>query len=243
MSDNMTPVSAETPFGFLCDKCVSCFNECCRDLNQFLTPYDILRIKTGLNISSSEFLAQYCKQHTGPESGFPIITLKPIDAVDLKCPFVTPTGCRIYDNRPSSCRMYPLARPISRNRESGKITEQYMLMKEPHCRGFEQDNHQTFNQWIFEQGLQIFNELNDMLMDVISIKNQCAPGPMDLATGRLFYLACYDLDNFRPHLFIKGVLNNLKIDPDMLEMAKSDDEALLKIGMDVIKQTLLQRNR
>ena len=132
----MTPISEDTPFRFLCDKSIPCFNECCRDLNQFLTPYDILRIKKSLNLTSSEFLSQYCKQHTGPESGLPIITLKPVDDMDLKCPFVTPEGCHIYDDRPSSCRMYPLARAISRNRLTGEKTVQYMLMmKSPTAMG------------------------------------------------------------------------------------------------------------
>ena len=240
MSDEITPVSEESVFRFLCDKCVPCFNECCRDLNQFLTPYDILRIKNALVMTSTNFLSCYCREHTGPESGFPIISLKSVDTVELKCPFTTPAGCKIYDDRPSSCRLYPLARGISRNRATGKITEHYMLMREPHCRGFEQDNPQPVNQWILQQGLAVYNEMNDLLMDVISIKNQYSPGPMDMATSRLFYMACYDLDEFRPHLYIKGAMDNLKIDPDLLEAAKVDDVALLKIGMEAIRQTLLE---
>ena len=243
MSDNMTPVSQETTFHFSCNPAVSCFNECCRDLNQFLTPYDILRIKNGLKISSHEFLSEYCKKHTGPESGFPIITLKPVDSHDLKCPFVTPEGCRIYENRPSSCRMYPLVRAISRNRETGHITEQYMLLKEPHCNGFNQHHKQTVREWIMRQGLDIYNEMNDLLMDVIAIKNQFAPGPLDLSASQLFYLACYDLDNFRLHLSKKGVLENLDLESGLLEKAKTDDLSLLKIGMAAIKQTLLEKNR
>jgi Fe-S-cluster containining protein len=239
MNDNMTPVSSGTRFNFLCAPSVSCFNECCRDLNQFLTPYDILRMKIRLGMTSTDFLARYCQFHTGPESGLPIVTLKPVDGAGLKCPFVTPEGCRIYEDRPTSCRMYPLARAVSRNRETGAISEYYMLMKEPHCRGFEQESTQTVKEWILRQGLPTYNSLNDLMMDVISLKNALVPGSLPLSTRHLFHMACYDLDNFRPHLFKKGIVDHSVMDPEMMESAKSDNVSLLKIGIEAVKQALL----
>jgi hypothetical protein len=76
MNDEMKPLSLDDRFCFECSKDRSCFNECCKDINQFLTPYDILRLKGHLKITSSVFLEQYTNQHTGPETGLPIITLK-----------------------------------------------------------------------------------------------------------------------------------------------------------------------
>jgi uncharacterized protein len=243
MNDDMAPVSPETTFNFRCIPSISCFNECCRDLNQFLTPYDILRMKTNLDMTSTDFLSRYCQFHTGPESGLPIVTLKPGNDGSLRCPFVTPEGCRIYDDRPSSCRMYPLARAISRNRETGVISEYYMLMKEPHCRGFEQESTQTVKEWILRQGLETYNSLNDMMMGVISLKNSLLPGRLPLSISHLFHLVCYDLDNFRPHLFKKGILDRSTLDPEMMESAKSDNVTLLKIGMKVLQQALLGSER
>ena len=77
MENYMTPLSTNDTFLFSCSKKVSCFNECCRDLNQFLTPYDILRLKHHLDLSSNIFLERYTTQQVGPETGLPIITLKP----------------------------------------------------------------------------------------------------------------------------------------------------------------------
>ncbi len=190
---------------------------------------------------STEFLAQYCRRHTGPQSGLPIMTLKPADPNELTCPFLTTAGCRIYRDRPSSCRMYPLVRVISRSRETGEVVEQYMVLKEPHCKGFDQDVVQSVEDWISRQGLEIYNEFNDMLMEIISLKNQCNPGPLDLAASRFFSLACYDLDTFRTHVFEKKILKHLDFSTTELEMARSCDEALLKIGMEAVKQTLFGR--
>ena len=77
MTDEMIPVHEKDAMPFDCSSKNSCFNECCRDLNQALTPYDILRLKRNLGISSQVFLKKYTSLHYGPESGLPIVTFKP----------------------------------------------------------------------------------------------------------------------------------------------------------------------
>ncbi|MDY6792748.1 MAG: YkgJ family cysteine cluster protein [Thermodesulfobacteriota bacterium] len=232
----MIPISLDDPFTFSCSAEVPCFNECCRDLNQFLTPYDILCLKNYLDMTSGAFLERYTTRHTGPESGLPVIALKPGDA--LKCPFVTESGCSVYDSRPSSCRMYPLARAVSRSRETSQITEHFALLKEPHCRGFEQENTQTVRQWITDQKLAGYNEMNDRLMEIISLKNLTLPGPLDMKSSHLFHLALYDLDRFRIHIFEKGLLDDFNFDSAVLEAVKNDDVELLKLGHRWIKKIL-----
>ena len=234
----MIPISIDDTFKFSCSAEVPCFNECCRDLNQFLTPYDILCLKNHLGMTSGAFLERYTTQHTGPETGLPVIALKLDDALKLKCPFVTESGCSVYDSRPSSCRMYPLARAISRSRETGKVTEHFALIKESHCRGFEQETTQTVRQWIENQKIAVYNKMNDLLMEIISLKNHTRPGPLDMKSSHSFHIALYDLDRFRPHIFKKGLLDDFHLNSDILEAAKNNDVELLKIGHRWIKQIL-----
>ena len=120
MTEYMTPISLNDPMNFDCQQENPCFNECCRDLNQALTPYDVLRLKQGLGMSSQEFLKEYTSLHYGPESGLPVVEFKPNPGTGHACPFVSPEGCKVYADRPASCRMYPLARGISRSRETGE---------------------------------------------------------------------------------------------------------------------------
>jgi Fe-S-cluster containining protein len=235
----MIPISIDDTFKFSCSAKVPCFNECCRDLNQFLTPYDILCLKNHLDMTSGAFLERYTTQHTGPETGLPVIALKPDDALNLKCPFVTPSGCSVYNARPSSCRMYPLARAVSRSRETGKVTEHFALIKESHCRGFEQETTQTVRQWIENQKIAGYIEMNDMLMEIISLKNRARPDPLDMKSNHFFHIALYDLDRFRPNIFEKGLLDNFHLDSDIMEAVKNDDVELLKLGHRWIKQMLI----
>ncbi len=239
----MIPLDLDDTFTFSCSCQVPCFNECCRDLNQFLTPYDILRLKNHLKIPSDVFLDQYAASHTGPESGLPVISLKPDYASGLKCPFVTPDGCSVYENRPSSCRTYPIARALTKSRDTGMLTEHYALLKEPHCLGFDQGKTQTLREWIKDQQIETFNEINDLLMEIISLKNQHLAGPLDIKTTQAFHLALYNLDKFRIYLFDGGIEKDIHIDSDRMTSAKGDDTALLKIGVEWVKYLLINTKK
>ncbi len=225
-------LSLDDTFQFACHPKVTCFNQCCGDLVQFLTPYDILRLKQGLGLFSSEFLARYTRQQTGGETGLVIVSLKSESPDDTRCPFVTPEGCGVYDDRPSSCRTYPLIRLASRARETGQISERYFLIQEDHCRGFEQGGTQTVRQWIMDQGLAEYNRMNDLMMEIISAKNRLAPGrTLSLAEANIFYTGCYDLDRFRSEIFETGRLAEAgmeKVDPAQSSM---DDGALLELAL------------
>ncbi len=229
------PLSAYETFYFSCSPEISCFNECCRDISQFLTPYDILRLKNHLGLRSDEFLKQYTTQHTGPETGLPVIVLRQDHASDMKCPFVTSKGCSVYEDRPSSCRTYPLARLASRSRETGAVTEQYVLLQEEHCKGHFESHQQTVTDWLKQQGLEIYNKMNDLMMEIISLKKQVHPGALDLREKHIFHMALYDSDNFRTQVFQNNLLEKLDVSPAELESAGKDDTALLKLGIQWVK--------
>lgn len=237
MSD-FIPISIKDKFNFSCNNNLSCFNQCCRDLNQSLTPYDLLRIKNNLDMPSDIFLEKYTSEHFGPETGLPVISLKADPADGLKCPFITFDGCSIYIDRPSSCRMYPLARGLARSRETGILTEHYMLLKEDHCKGFQNGQTWTVEQWITEQGCSVYNRINDMLLEIISMKNRLMPGPLDIKSRLIFHTACYNLDVFRKHILENGIMDHLRLSSETLESIKKDDSLLLELGLKWIKYNL-----
>jgi hypothetical protein len=241
LEPKLTPISSQDTFGFNCSADVPCFNECCRDLNQFLTPYDILRLKNHLSLTSGEFLNQYASQHIGPETGLPIVTLKPKAGEGLICPFVSAAGCRVYKNRPSSCRTYPLVRGLSRSRETGEITERFMILQEPHCLGFREKSRHTVRQWMDGQEISLYNKINDQLMEIIRLKSQLAPGPLDLKSRHMFYLALYDLDNFRSQIKKNDLLDEFNINSKTLEKAMGDEVVLLELSMQWVKKVLFNR--
>ena len=227
----LTLLGPEDSFVFACHPQVTCFNQCCRDLNQFLTPYDILRLKNHLGLHSTDFLEQYTTGHNGPQTGLPVITLKVTGANNFICPFVSPKGCTVYENRPGSCRTYPLVRLASRDRNSGIKIERYYVLHESHCQGFESGKEWTAAEWVRNQGLEPFNQFNDLFMELIGLKTAAGPGPLDLKGQQIFRLACYDLDRFRERLEQGTLAASEGMGEEILSKVQADETQLLHLAI------------
>ena len=242
MSDEMVPVGLADPMGFKCGPDTPCFNDCCRDLNQALTPYDILRMKQAVGLDSDAFLREYTSLHYGPESGLPVVTFKPNPATGHACPFVREEGCSIYGDRPASCRMYPLARAIARNRQTGRIQEYYALIEEEHCKGYGRDAGKTVGQWLKGQKVEDHNRENDKLVQLISLKNQIIPGRLEGAQSDTFYTAMYDLDTFREQIRSQDRLKGLELPSGLMDQMLEDDLALLNFSIQWLKHELFGKD-
>jgi uncharacterized protein len=129
-------------------------------------------------------------------------------------------------------------RMASRSRKTGKITEQYILLKEPHCVGFEQGRTWTIRKWIQDQDVTLYNEMNDMLLEIIGLKNRLIPGPLDIKSRFAFHMALYDMDTFRSNIFEQNILDHWNLDEKTLDSVKNDDVELLKLGHRWIKKIL-----
>jgi hypothetical protein len=224
-------------FSFSCHSGMSCFNKCCRDLNQFLTPYDILRLKKHLELTSEQFLKTYTHHHMGPRSGLPVVSLKTYGSEGLRCPFVTPSGCRVYEDRPASCRIYPLGRIAKRRSDAGACDASYFLIREGHCFGHGGSTKWTVREWERDQGLAIYNEMNDLVMELLALKGRSGRKRLTPTENDLFYMAFYDLDRFRGFAFEKRLCDEAD-HPERKEIFKKDDVALLRFSMEWIKGRL-----
>lgn len=218
----------DQPFRFSCSPRVPCFNACCRDLNQILTPYDILCLKHHLQMTAADFLAAYTEANIGPGSGLPVVSLRFKDSDDLACPFVSAAGCRVYPARPASCRTYPLARGVYRDRETGVVTERWALIKEPHCRGFANGGRQTVAEWVKDQRIAAHNRMNDLMLDLIGAKQRLRPGPLTPDEQRRVFTALYDVDTFRSQRQIDGRRQRAGCGPPHRRPTLAEDAALLR---------------
>ena len=77
-------------FGFRCYPGIGCFNRCCRNLNLFLYPYDVIRLKARLGVTSDEFLDRHVDAVLRPGSRFPDVLLRMAENAEKTCPFLTP---------------------------------------------------------------------------------------------------------------------------------------------------------
>jgi len=187
----------DEPFRFACGPGIACYNQCCQDLNQALTPFDVLELRRYLKLSWQEIQEQHVMLYTGPATGLPVASLRFASRAGRHCPFVTAQGCSVYPARPTSCRLYPVARAIRRSRTDGRISEHFALLKEPHCNGFEKGPTQTARQWIESQGARAGLDASDAMLELIALKNRLRPGPLAPEQRQWAVMAFYDLEQLK----------------------------------------------
>jgi len=234
-------LSLKDKFKFLCHRGLPCFGRCCSDVNTFLTPYDVLRMKNALSLTSSEFLEQYTITLLLKDQEFPAVVLKMRDDEHKNCPFITPEGCAIYEDRPWSCRMYPLEIVPPKTKEG---TEQFCFIAEKSfpCLGFEQDKEWTVTEWLTDQEIDVYNKKSQPYMDITSQKDFLEGKDFGPAKTQMFYIAFYDLDRFRRHLFEGRFFSLFNVEEEAIKKIKTDDEELLEFGARWLKFSLFGEN-
>ncbi|HMK44950.1 MAG TPA: YkgJ family cysteine cluster protein [Dissulfurispiraceae bacterium] len=234
-------LTAQSRFKFRCHKNIGCFTKCCNNIDIMLTPYDIIRLKKRLGMSSGEFLNEYTYVEIEEKSSHPFVFLRMKEEPGMPCHFVSSEGCSIYEDRPANCRYYAVGQASLRkqdDKESVPYTEEfYFLIKEPHCLGFQEDRTLTIEEWRGEQGVDIYDEMNRGWKAMLFRRNQ--PGAkLDERKQKAFYMACYDVDRFRRFVFESPFLASFEIDAERLERAKHDDIEMMRLGFDYTKYIL-----
>jgi uncharacterized protein len=234
---NIPPVqlTENSQFQFKCHPGVSCFTQCCRGIDIMLTPYDVIRIKNRMGIPSEDFLALYTKPHLLETTDLPVITIKMMDDEQHSCPFVREDGCIVYEDRPTTCRYYPLGVATLSYKEQQKDGF-YIFINEPHCRGFEEKDQWTVAEWRKNQGVDIHDEINELWTDLI-VRKKSIPSNVRLTekTKKMFFTASYDMDGFRRFIFESSFLTLYDIDKKTLKEIQSDEIALLRFGFKWLK--------
>src|SRR4030042_340999 len=143
-------LTKESRFKFRCYPGISCFTECCGKTTIILPPYDILRLKNRLRIPSGEFLAKYTRTEDHDKSGLPMVIMD-MPRFEGRCPFVkSVSGCEVYSDRPDTCRYYPIGQDTLLHDQG--VDEFYFFVREPHCRGYEEDTEGPVASWREGQG-------------------------------------------------------------------------------------------
>lgn len=220
--------SKKERFKFSCHSGLSCFTRCCRDVNIFLSPYDVLRMKRKLGMTSGEFLARYTVRLT-TQSGYPLLLLKMQDDEEKRCPFVTPQGCRIYSDRPWSCRMAPVE--VLGEEEYGFILDSNF------CKGFNEDVEWTLEDWMRDQGLHRYDEVEKLFKEIPLLLASSGKRELDGDFVEKFFTACYDIDRFRATVLEGGMFES-----DLTEIGE-DEEELLKFAFQWVTSQFALREK
>ncbi|NWH03592.1 YkgJ family cysteine cluster protein [Desulfobacter latus] len=236
-------LNLKSRFKFKCHKGVSCFTECCRGIDIMLTPYDILTMRKKLDIDSEKFLSIFTTPQLLEKADLPVVTLKLLDDERKSCPFVRDKeGCMIYEDRPTTCRYYPLGvGSLSYSGEQGDKDDKdefFFMIKEPHCKGFDEPDEWTVAEWREDQGVDLRDEVNDGWLDLM-VRKKSLPSSMKLSeqAKQMFFMVCYNIDKFKQFVFESSFLTRYNIPEERVAQIKDDDVKLLQFGFEWLKTT------
>jgi Fe-S-cluster containining protein len=218
-------------FKFACRPGISCFNKCCGDVNIFLSPYDVLRMRKRLGMTSGDFLEKYTLMPVQKDMKTPVIMLRMNDDEAKTCPFLTQDGCGIYSDRPWPCRMYPLGLAAQKDTPDGWRGDRfYFLMQEEGCQGFCEAKEWTVRAWLEDQGIDAYDQWGEAIKELTLHEHFEKGGVLSPEKMHMFFTACYDLDKFREFVFESTLLERFEMDEDFVEEMRYDDESLLRFA-------------
>lgn len=218
-------------FSFACHAGVSCFNRCCRDVNIFLSPYDVLRLKQRLGMTSGEFLDRYTLIPVQKDMRTPVVVLRMNADAEKTCTLLTDSGCGVYTDRPWPCRMYPLGLAAQKDTADGWQGERfYFLLHDEECRGHEEDQEWTVRSWLDDQAMDAYDQWGEAFKELTLHTFFENGGVLSPSKLHMFFTACYDLDKFRTFVFGSTLLQRFEVDEDFVEEMRYDDEALLRFA-------------
>ena len=236
--ENIDKLNINDDFCFSCKSEYPCFNQCCTDVNIFLTPYDVLRMRKRLDMSSEDFLNKHTIQPFTKEQKLPVVILKLLEDDKKSCPFVKEEGCSIYEDRPWSCRMYPIGLASQKAKTEDPGNEFYFLQKDDFCHGITTDQEWTVKSWMDDQGVEPYDKASSLYREIVlhpffEKGHDLTPPKMEM-----FHTVFYNHDKFREFILESTFLKRFEIAKETLEAIKVDDMKLMEFGVDWLKFSL-----
>jgi len=224
---------------FRCHKAIGCFNACCKSIDITLTPYDIIRLKNRLGVTSAQFLREYTVPFEFEKDGIAGVKLKSVEGGSA-CRFMTDEGCSVYEDRPTACRYYPVALVSMRKQDEYTDSDSYALVEESHCLGHQEDRSLTIDAYREEQGVKEYDELSRGWRQLILKKKSSGAtiGKPSLRSRRFFFMACYDIDTFREFVRSDGFHSSFALPTAEYEALLVDEVALLQFGYRLLRQVM-----
>jgi hypothetical protein len=202
-------------FRFTCDKT----GQCCKDRLDnpiVLSTYDIARLRQRLKITTSTFLKRHIFITFGEESQLPIAILKFEETKDYhnKCPFLRSYGCKVYEDRPLRCRLYPVGRAVG----IGDVSY-FFLMDTPAYCGLGKGKVYTLEEWLVKCQIEPYLLWSDRFFEPIFKMDHVKYRESDPALKLALGMVMYDFDGLIAKLVKSSGIKRPENDEQVLTIA------------------------
>lgn len=220
----------DSSFCFACHEGLSCFTDCCANVNIFLTPLDVLTLARRTGLTTKQFLDRHCLMPITKDLHLPVVLLRMQETEGKRCPFVGEHGCTVYDARPWACRMYPVAMGLPPARAGEEPEPTFVLLEDDYCKGRSESKQWTVRSWQRDQGVLDREPLEMGFRELVGHPWFIGGRQLDEKRIEMFFMATYDLDTFRDFVFESTFLKRFALEKELVEAIRVDDEALLRFA-------------
>ncbi len=230
-------LAADDSFNFQCHAALACFNQCCRNLNLFLYPYDVLRLSRHLEISTDAFIERHVDVVLREDHYFPEVLLRMAENDEHTCPFLTAEGCSVYTDRPDTCRTFPVEQGARFDADGGGTTAVHFFRPPDFCMGRHEAKQWTPETWAQDQEAERYHEMTLRWAEIRRLFQNDpwgSEGPQG-AKARMAFMATYNLDRFREFIFGSSFLKRYRIKTDLKRKLRTNDRALLLFSFEWVK--------
>lgn len=231
------PINPGDRFSFRCHSGLACFNQCCRNLNLFLYPYDVMRLRRNLGVTSDQFIEQYVDIVLRDGHHFPEVLLRMHDNPGHACCFSTAQGCRVYDDRPHTCRLFPMEQGAHLDAATGRTTPVHFFRPPDFCLGPTEEMTWSIDEYIDDQDAADYYPLTlawAQLRRLFENDPWGLEGPQG-PKAKMAFMAAFNIDRFKAFVFDSSFLKRYHVPSDRVKKMRRSDEALLKFGFEWIR--------
>ncbi|MCD6296946.1 MAG: YkgJ family cysteine cluster protein, partial [Deltaproteobacteria bacterium] len=108
----------------------------------------------------------------------------------------------------------------------------------PYCLGLNEKQEWTVPEWVTNQGLDKYNTMNQFFMDITAGRQSKIIKRLSDRQLRMYYMACYCLDDFRNFVFETSFLEKFDIAQHVLKRIKTDETELMVFACQWLKFSL-----
>lgn len=230
-------------FSFRCHAGLACFNRCCRNLNLFLYPYDVIRLKHHLDIAADQFIEKYVDVVLRPDQFFPEVLLRMAADDERTCPFLTSEGCAVYPDRPDTCRTFPVEQGALFDHRAGfdhrsdKATPVFFYRPPDFCRGQHETQTWTIPAWTRDQEAAQYHRMTHRWSEIRHLfqSNPWGREGPEGPRAKMTFMAAYNIDRFREFVFESSFFKRYRVKTALKKKLRGSDDALLLFGFDWVK--------
>ena len=232
-----TPLKPADKFNFRCHPKLDCFNQCCRNLNLFLYPYDVIRLRKALGMDADQFLEQHVDVVMREGNYFPDVLLRMADNPERTCPCLSPEGCTVYPDRPDTCRTFPVEHGLLFKGPQGASQRVSFFRPPDFCQGRHESQTWTLSGWADDQEAAIYNRMTARWAAVRAMfrKDPWGAAGMNGPQGKMAFMAAYNIDRFREFVFQSSFLKRYRVKKSLIKKLRASDRELMLFGFEWIR--------